>query len=259
MSFNPTTLSTSGQPAGGGADYAVTQPSTGGGGGGGGTTLLDTPLYASPTDIEVQLPDVDHRENTTNMDEVKGVTVIFYPPYHSCEAYEADEHFKLFNWDRTYHYTIGKIDPNAPADVSLFSPRTPENPENPENPEGGGEDTTPGDEDVKILEGDPVGGSKDLESAVGFKITASIPEERQSKGFTDNDTHTYIDRALFNNKREKHNITVALMCPENPNNYPAYEKAFIEGLAIILHEHGLGINDLWREFDLNRAPSPFLY
>ena len=33
----------------------------------------------------------------------------------------------------------------------------------------------------------------------------------------------------------------------------------IEGLAIILHEHGLEVKDLWREFDLNRAPSPFLY
>ena len=267
VSFNPATLNTSGQPAAGGSGYTVTQLSTGGGTG--------TPLYASPTDIEVQLPDVDHRENTTNMDEVKGVTVVFYPPYHSCEAYEADEHFKLFNWDRTYHYTIGKIDPNAPEedettpeeeedieDISLFSPRTPENPENPEDPEdpeGGEGDTDTGDEDVKILEGDPVGGSKDLEVAVGFKITASVPEDRQSKGFTDNDTHTYIDRALFNNKREKHNLTVALMCPENPDDYPAYEKALIEGLAIILHEHGLGINDLWREFDLNRAPSPFLY
>ena len=260
VSFNPATLNTSGQPAAGGAGYTVTQLSTGGGTG--------TELYASPTDIEVQLPDVDHRENTTNMDEVKGVTVIFYPPYHSCEAYEADEHFKLFNWDRTYHYTIGKIDPNAPEeeetdpgeedieDISLFSPRTPEDPE---DPEGGDGDTNTGDEDVEILEGDPVGGSKDLEVAVGFKITASIPEERQSRGFTDNDTHTYIDRALFNNKREKHNLTVALMCPENPDDYPAYEKALIEGLAIILHEHGLGINDLWREFDLNRAPSPFLY
>ena len=267
VSFNPATLNTSGQPAAGGSGYTVTQLSTGGGTG--------TPLYASPTDIEVQLPDVDHRENTTNMDEVKGVTVVFYPPYHSCEAYEADEHFKLFNWDRTYHYTIGKIDPNAPEedettpeeeedieDISLFSPRTPENPENPEDPEdpeGGEGDTDTGDEDVEILEGDPVGGSKDLEVAVGFKITASVPEDRQSKGFTDNDTHTYIDRALFNNKREKHNLTVALMCPENPDDYPAYEKALIEGLAIILHEHGLGINDLWREFDLNRAPSPFLY
>lgn len=258
VSFNPATLNTSGQPAGGGAGYTVTQLSTGGGTG--------TELYASPTDIEVQLPDVDHRENTTNMDEVKGVTVVFYPPYHSCEAYEADEHFKLFNWDRTYHYTIGKIDPNAPEeeenppeeeddldDISLFSPRTPENPE-----EGDGDIGT-GDEDVEILEGDPVGGSKDLEVAVGFKITASVPEERQSRGFVDNDTHTYIDRALFNNKREKHNLTVAFMCPENPDDYPAYEKALIEGLAIILHEHGLGINDLWREFDLNRAPSPFLY
>ena len=78
---------------------------TGGGGGatqlstgGYGVTLLDTPLYASPTDIEVQLPDVDHRENNTNMDEVKGLSLIFYPPYNSCDATEAREHFALFNY-----------------------------------------------------------------------------------------------------------------------------------------------------------------
>ena len=168
--------------------------------GGYGTTLLDTPLYASPTDIEVQLPDIDHRENTTNMDEVKGVTVIYYPPYNACEASEMESHFKELNWDRDYHYIIGK--------------------------DG---------------------------------IKSSVSEERQSKGFTDNDTHTYIDRALFKSKREKHNITVALMCPKDTKEYPVYEKALIEGLAKILHEHGLRIADLWREFDLNRAPSPFLY
>ena len=518
VSFNPATLNTSGQPAGGGSPYAITQLSTGGGGTG-------TELYASPTDIEVQLPDVDHRENTYNMDEVKGVSVIFYPPYHSCEAYEANEHFKLFNWDRDYHFTIGKIDPNAPEEeeeeldpeeglnpdlpteeedtdgVSLFNTRASnynsyiysvddglcvlvqnngvntlidcgeigkakkygvldhikelgitkldnviithfhsdhvagfkdfadsfeignvcykplDKSKLNENEIGWKtdkyydevvsicrdkqidetkitKDTTvdcinifagdtsdnydnynrqslsmivtmnnkklfiAGDiiEDTEKLilsklskcdsmiiahhgyagsncqelldkvkadnyfittyktddedhqevisrvnamntnfystnangskialtfnsdkivhdaknkiggtaeaiegEGDPVGGSKDLEAAVGFKITASTEEARQSKGFTDNDIHTYIDRALFKNKREKHNLTVALMCPKEPDDYPAYEKALIEGLSIILHEHGLGIKDLWREFDLNRAPSPFLY
>ena len=268
VSFNPATLNTSGQPAAGGGAYNIAQLSTGGYGGTG------TELYATPTDIEVQLPDVDHRENTVNMDEVRGVSVIFYPPYNCCEAYEAAEHFKLFDWDRDYHYTIGKIDPNAPEedeeetppddgtdlppeeedtdDISLFSPRTPENPDE-------GEDEIPEGETPEISEGDPVGGSKDLEMAVGFKITASTDELRQSKGFTDNDIHTYIDRALFKNKREKHNLTVALMCPANTEEYPAYEKALIEGLSIILHEHGLGIKDLWREFDLNRAPSPFLY
>ena len=49
------------------------------------------------------------------------------------------------------------------------------------------------------------------------------------------------------------------MCPKDVEDYPAYEKALIEGVSIILHEHGLTTSDLWREFDLNRAPSPFLY
>ena len=194
-------------------------PSTGGGGGaiqlstgGYGVTLLDTPLYASPTDIEVQLPDVDHRENTTNMDEVTGVSLIFYPPYNSCEAENRENYFTELKYDRNYHYVIGK------------------------------------------------GGTE-----------AWIDEKKQSQGFTDNDTHTYIDRALFKSKKERHNLTVALMCPmpekdpetgkykPNSVDYPAYEKALIEGLAVILHEHGLEVKDLWREFDLNRAPSPFLY
>jgi beta-lactamase superfamily II metal-dependent hydrolase/N-acetyl-anhydromuramyl-L-alanine amidase AmpD len=75
---------------------------------GGGVTLLDTPLYAAPTDIEVQLPDVDHRENITNMDEVTGVSLIFYPPYNSCEAENRENHFTELKYDRTYHYVIGK-------------------------------------------------------------------------------------------------------------------------------------------------------
>jgi hypothetical protein len=101
--------------------------------------------------------------------------------------------------------------------------------------------------------------SKDLDVAQGFELSSSVSELRQTKGFTDNDTHTYIDRALFSGKKERHNITIALMCPSDTEDYPAYERALIEGLSIILHEHGLEVKDLWREFDLNRAPSPFLY
>ena len=471
-----------------------------------------TELYAHPTDIEVQLPDVDHRENTTNMDEIKGVTIAFYPPYHCCEPYELEDHFSIYNWDRTYHYAIGRINPNPEVspkkeiensgdeeDIALFNARslnykayiyhvgdglcvlvrnnntnilidcgeveqaknrgvidhikelgitkidhvilthfhsdhvggfcdfadnfeigtiyyknlnkdtlvenkewktdefydkviakcrekqinetkvtkdmtvdcvkifmgdTSDNFDNcnrqslsmivamqNKNLFIAGDITTetetmilssleeceamiiahhgydgsngqeildkidagnyfvtsavPSYENQKdvfervndknsnfystcsngkvitldftqnnishdaknpvfnlngeLIEGDPVGGPKVLETATGFEIYQYVPEEQQSKGFTDNDIHTYIDRALFQNKRERHNITVALMCPKNPDDYPAYEKAYIEGIAIILHEHGLGIKDLWREFDLNRAPSPFLY
>ena len=429
---------TSGTPG-----YTITQTS-----GGYGTTLLDTPLYASPTDIEVQLPDIDHRENTTNMDEITGVTVVYYPPYNACETEDMLNHFKELNWDREYHYVIGKpgvivVNPEEgndgdtgdeevstpetpeaePAMMSLVMPRSnyiayvgdsltvgmgktissiktyatqghtvgqgynthadkivadkplviimcygtndavngstginkfkndykkfikhlKENIPNvqifvntippgdsskatnsgyktaiqnipsynevlseiaaegatvinanscissssydkdglhlngdgykawhqeiqkqinasggsPEVPEGGTPET--GTTPEPIPEGDPVGGDKELESTSGFKVTSQVPELKQSKGFTDNDTHTYIDRALFKSKREKHNITVALQCPKDTEDYPSYEKALIEGLSIILHEHGLAVKDLWREFDLNRAPSPFTY
>ena len=175
------------------------------------TTLLDTPLYGTPTDIEVQLPDVDHRENTTNMDEVKGLSIMYYPPYNSCELYNYTDYFTSLNNERTFHYGIGKVNPNTGGTSNKFE-------------------------------------TKNL-----------LDELVQTKAFTDNDTHTYIDRVLFKNKRERHNITVALMCPSNTTDYPAYERALIEGLAILLHEHALEVKDLWREFDLNKAPSPFLY
>ena len=171
------------------------------------TTLLDTPLYASPTDIEVQLPDVDHRENTTNMDEVKGLALMFYPPYASCHLGNMEDHFKSIGYDRDFHYMIGPTSENC--------------------------DT--------------------------FEVKAGTDELKQSKGFYDNDTHTYIDRAIFSNKKEKHCLTVSFLCPQNVEDYPKCERALIEGVAQLLHEHALEVKDLWREFDLNRAPSPFLY
>ena len=206
-------------------------PSTGGGGGsvitspvstGGGytTTLLDTPLYASPTDIEVQLPDVDHRENTTNMDEVKGLALMYYPPYAGCNLDDAETHFANMGYDRKFHYMIGAKSKKADS----------------------------------------------------FEVKADIDELKQSQGFVDNDTYTYIDRALFQCKRQKHCLTVSFLCPvpqrdpvtgevikDSSPDYPKYEKALIEGVAKLLHEHALEVKDLWREFDLNRAPSPFLY
>ena len=176
-------------------------------GGGYTTTLLDTPLYASPTDIEVQLPDVDHRENTTNMDEVKGLALMFYPPYASCHLGNMEDHFKSMGYDRNFHYMIGPTSDKADK----------------------------------------------------FEVKAGVDELKQSQGFYDNDTHTYIDRAIFSNKKQKHCLTVSFLCPTNVEDYPKCEKALIEGVAQLLHEHALEVKDLWREFDLNRAPSPFLY
>ena len=516
VSFNPTTLDTSGQPSDG--NYTITPISTGG------STLLDTPFYGSPTDIEVQLPDVDHRENTVNMDEVRGVSIMFYPPYNACDTPDANAHFSNYNYDRNYHYFIGKADPNSDnskneddemsggeaatftisprivmpraylyhvADglcllvqnenstalidcgevnemnkrgiishikglgiskidhlvithfhsdhvggfkdvaanfeignvyykplkteklpeteigwktdvyynefisicrekqineyrlisdriisdlgINLFVGDTSDNYNNynrqslsmiitlngrkmfvggdiitdteklilsklttcdtmiiahhgysSDTSDSNGEElldivnaqnyfipsySTTDTNQTKVVErinsyssefysthqngkvitfsfeddgithdaktrvtsgldtsGDPVlpndvyvGETKDLTSAPGFQLISSTSETKQARAFTDNDTYTYIDRALFQCKRDKHNITVAFMCPSNTEDYPTYEKALIEGLSILLHEHGLEVKDLWREFDLNRAPSPFMY
>ena len=233
-----------------------------------GTTPLgttETPLYATPTDIEVQLPDVDHRENITNMDEVRGVSIHYYPPYMSNDIEGMEDYFKSLNWPGTYHYLIGKIDPNRVQDDTpdedeeiegeaggeakpeARQPVAPEDPDTPEEPvEPEPEDTTIKSSFVEL-------------NTEGYCILKSVDELYQTKAFTDNDMHTYIDRALFQGKRQKHNITVGLMCPSNPDDYPTYEKALIEGLGLILHEHALEVKDLWREFDLNRAPSPFAY
>ena len=196
-----------------------------------GTT--ETPLYATPTDIEVQLPDVDHRENTTNMDEVRGVSIHYYPPYMANDIEGMEDYFKSLNWPGTYHYLIGKIDPNRAQNDNTTDDEI-------------DEDTTIKSNFVEL-------------NTKGYCILKSVDELYQTKAFTDNDMHTYIDRALFQSKRQKHNITVGLMCPSNPDDYPTYEKALIEGLGLILHEHALEVKDLWREFDLNRAPSPFAY
>lgn len=42
-------------------------------------------------------------------------------------------------------------------------------------------------------------------------------------------------------------------------DYTVTEKLLIDNLAKILYENNLNPNDLWREFDLNRAPSPLMY
>lgn len=74
-----------------------------------------------------------------------------------------------------------------------------------------------------------------------------------------NDRHTYIDRALYQNKSYRHTLTVGLFTSELLEDYTVTEKKLIDELAKILHENGLKTKDLWREFDLNRAPSPFMY
>ena len=74
-----------------------------------------------------------------------------------------------------------------------------------------------------------------------------------------NDRHTYIDRALFGNKSYKYTLNVGLFTSRGLKDYTVTEKILIDNIARVLYDNGLKTKHLWREFDLNRAPSPFMY
>lgn len=50
-----------------------------------------------------------------------------------------------------------------------------------------------------------------------------------------------------------------MFLPPMLDDYPAYEKKLIDNLGKVIYENKLNTKDLWREFDFNRAPSPFMY
>ena len=83
----------------------------------------------------------------------------------------------------------------------------------------------------------------------------------------ENNTHTYIDANLFNNQHAKYTLSIGsffydefdLVEKSKEVDYPATEKILIEQTAKALYDEGFTSQQLWREFDLNRAPSPFLY
>lgn len=88
----------------------------------------------------------------------------------------------------------------------------------------------------------------------------------------DNNQHTYIDRALFNNQNPKYTISIGAFFNDESTQlersgnvtdadkgWPRTEKVLIMQCAQALYFEGFTSDQLWREFDLNRAPSPFLY
>lgn len=75
----------------------------------------------------------------------------------------------------------------------------------------------------------------------------------------DNNKSTYINRALYQNKAVKNCISVGLFTSKSLTDYTKSETQLIRTCARVLHAFKLTPNDLWREFDLNRAPSPLLY
>lgn len=89
-----------------------------------------------------------------------------------------------------------------------------------------------------------------------------IPEKETNLiafSMLDNDKHTYIERALYGNKAPKFTLSVGIFCSPQLEDYTLTEKNLIDNLARILYENALNPNDVWREFDLNRAPSPLMY
>lgn len=88
----------------------------------------------------------------------------------------------------------------------------------------------------------------------------------------DNKQHTYIDRALFNNETAKYTVSVGAFfddqsdeiqrdanITDSDKGWPRTEKKLIQQCAQALYFEGFTSDNLWREFDLNRAPSPFIY
>lgn len=122
--------------------------SSGGSAGGTGTTNV--------TDI---LPNVDHRYNIANMDEVKGACLVFYPPYNSCSMADREKHFEEWQWDRKYHYIIDHTyDVNANPDddipeiiecTATLEATTPDT-ETPEDGEENENESDTGEEDLPI-------------------------------------------------------------------------------------------------------------
>ena len=267
--------------------------STGGtsGGGSGGISSGDS------TAIDI-LPNVDHRYNIANMDEVKGACLIFHPPYNVCKLDERDKHFETWGWDRKYHYII---DPSYNLDEADESDDTPEITEctagssfssdsdsstdkdnNKENgvmpitapPDGGGsnegkDEDKDKEEDKNEEEGSTETSSPEAteDNCIVIKGGLEKVENRllQCYGLADNDKHTYISRSLFKNHPEKHTIMIACFIPsyeqlkELKLTYEQIEKNIVNAVSKILWANGLNTKDLWREFDLNRAPSPAIY
>ena len=74
-----------------------------------------------------------------------------------------------------------------------------------------------------------------------------------------NNRHTYIERALYKNESPKYTLNIGMFVPPKITDYPKYELKLIDEISTVIYENNLKTKDLWREFDFNRAPSPFMY
>ena len=279
--------------------------------------------YGTGMDI---LPNVDHRYNIANMDEVKGACLIFLPPYNVCTIDQMEAHFQTWNnWDRQYHYLIDPtydIDANPDDDIPDLSnaksvdemnnssddsnndtedpnegteddnnndyadpdelpednrprtiqPRAPLGPDDmdsgtntPQQPGDGGDTSNPDDTTTDTTT--PTGPAPEEDNSIVIKGGFQIDRPRllQCYGLEDNDKTTYINRSLYNSKPTAHCLMIACFIPtydqlqELNTNYTKVERNIVNAVSKILWANGLTTDDLWREFDMNRAPSPAVY
>ena len=76
----------------------------------------------------------------------------------------------------------------------------------------------------------------------------------------DNDRNTYIQNALWgSNKAIKNTVSVGVFIDPKSEKFEEMECKLIQNIGQIMYKLDLDANDLWREFDLNRAASPFMY
>ena len=76
----------------------------------------------------------------------------------------------------------------------------------------------------------------------------------------DNDRNTYIQNALWgSNKAIKNTVSVGVFIDPKSEKFEDMQIKLIQNIGQIMYKLDLDTNDLWREFDLNRAASPFMY
>ena len=76
----------------------------------------------------------------------------------------------------------------------------------------------------------------------------------------DNDRNTYIQNALWgSNKAIKNTVSVGVFIDPKSEKFEDMQIKLIQNIGQIMYKLDMDANDLWREFDLNRAASPFMY
>ena len=200
--------------------------------------------YINGTNAIDVLPNQDHRYNIANMDKVTGACIIFLPPYNVCSVGNRQKHMEAWDWDRKYHYVIDHSY-NADNDAN----DAPQINECSYGSSSGGAGVPEEDNCIVIS-----GGLEKIENRL-----------LQCYGLADVDKVTYINRSLYDGHPEKHTIMIACFLPayddleKDQITYEQVEKNIVNATSKILWANGLDTENLWREFDLNRMPSPAIY